>query len=95
MERNKIKEFLDSNDIEIVQLGVSLLIEQGVERPEIEELLAPTRFILLISNENGLVVRKKVSGELYEQFKPGNYKVISKFSKEYIAEIFQKVFPNK
>jgi len=73
MERNKIEEFLNSNDIEIVQLGVSLLIEQGVERPEIEELLAPTRFIILISNENGLAVREK----------------------EYIAEIFQKVFYNR
>ena len=95
MERNKVYKFLDSNDIEIVQLGVSLLIEQGVERPEIEELLAPTRFILFISNENGLVVRKKVGGELYEQLKTGNYKVINKFSKEYIAQIFQEVFYNR
>ena len=95
MERNKIEEFLNSNDIENVQLGVSLLIEQGVERPEIEELLAPTRFIILISNENGLAVREKVGGGIYEQLKTGNYKVISKFSKEYIAEIFQKVFYNR
>ena len=36
MERNKIEEFLNSEDVEIVQLGVSLLIEQGVKRTEIE-----------------------------------------------------------
>ena len=95
MERNKIEEFLNSGDVEIVQLGVSLLIEQGVERPEIEELLAPTRFIILLSNENGLVVKEKVGRGIYEQLKTGNYKVISKFNKEYFAEIFKNVFPNK
>ena len=95
MERNKIEEFLNSGDVEIVQLGVSLLIEQGVERPEIEKLLAPTRFILFLNNENGLVVRKEVNGGVYEQMKAGNWKVVNKFSREYIVEVFEKVFYNK
>lgn len=32
---------------------------------------------------------------VYEQMKAGNYKVINKFSKEYIAQIFQEVFYNR
>ena len=92
------KEYINSNDIEIVQLGVSLLIEQGVERSEIETLLAPTRFILLLNSDGSdeTIVKEKIGGKgIYEQMKTGNYKVIRKLSKEYILEVFEKVFYNK
>ena len=97
MEINKIKEFLSSGDVEIVQLGVSLLIEQGVERTEIEELLAPTKFILLLNSDGseGTTVREKISGGVYEQMKAGNWKVMSKFNREYIEKVFEKVFYNR
>jgi hypothetical protein len=98
MERNKIEEFLNSGDVEIVQLGVSLLIEQGVERLEIEKLLAPTRFILLLNSDGSdeTIVKEKIGGKgIYEQMKTGNCKVVRKFDREYILEVFEKVFYNK
>lgn len=98
MERNKIEEFLNSGDVEIVQLGVSLLIEQGVERLEIEKLLAPTRFILLLNSDGSdeTIVKEKIGGKvIYEQMKARNWKVVRKFDREYILEVFEKVFYNK
>jgi hypothetical protein len=83
MERNKIEEFLNSGDVEIVQLGVSLLIEQGVERPEIETLLAPTRFAIFGKNDV-FILKEKVNGGIYNQLKAGNWKVVNIFNREYI-----------
>jgi hypothetical protein len=78
------EEMIESGDVEIVQLGVSLLIEQRVERSEIETLLAPTRFMIL-SSEDGIVIKLKVNG-LYNQLKEGNWKVVNKFDKKYLIK---------
>lgn len=92
MEKDKAWEFLKSNDIEIVQLGVSLLFEKEVSRVNIENVLSHTRFKLLF-NSDGVIIKEK-SG-LYDQLKNGNYTVVSKFDKKYLTEIVEKLFNNE
>lgn len=82
------EEMLKSEDIEIVQLGCNLLLNE-MNIVNIEDLLKNTRF--RVNSFDRTYITLKEGGGIYEQMKRGNYNKIKQFKKSDLEKIIQAI----
>ena len=82
------EEMLKSEDIEIVQLGCNLLLNE-MNIVNIEDLLKNTRFRVNSFDRTYITLEER--GEIYEQMKQGNYNKIKQFKKSDLEKIIQAI----
>lgn len=85
-----IEQALKSNDIEIVQLAVNILLKDS-NIIHIEDILAKTIFRVDSFDRNYITLKNTRKG-LYEQIKKGNYTKVKKFDEKTIRKLMKKIF---
>ena len=86
-----IEQALKSNDIEVVQLAVNILLNNN-NILNIEDILDKTMFRIDTFDRKYITLKERYGDGLYEQIKKGNHAKIKKFDKETFTKLIEKVF---
>lgn len=86
-----IEQALKSNDIEVVQLAVNILLNNN-NILNIEDILDKTMFRVDTFDRKYITLKERYGGGIYGQIKKGNHTTIKKFDREILTKLIEKVF---
>ena len=86
-----IEQALKSNDIEVVQLAVNILLNNN-NILNIEDILDKTMFRVDTFDRKYITLKERYGDGIYGQIKKGNHATIKKFDKESLTKLIEKVF---
>ena len=87
-----IEQALKSNDIEVVQLAVNILLNNNNNILNIEDILDKTMFRVDTFDRKYITLKERYGDGIYGQIKKGNHATIKKFDKESLTKLIEKVF---
>lgn len=86
-----IEQALKSNDIEIIQLAVNILLNNN-NILYIEDILDKTMFKVDTFDRKYITLKERYGDGIYGQIKKGNHATIKKFDRESLTKLIEKVF---